>query len=573
MTKQDTLRIPWPPRIGVVIGTYGSVSQIRLQLETRRQFWPGIPVLIHDDSSPEAEELRRVCDEYGATYYTTPVRVGSGVGDMASIVNGLDWAHENGIDLLVKLSRRFVICHDWTDHLMRLAYNTQAATYTNPCSEYRFGCRSECMAVHVESWRNSDTVRQMRYGKDHNSNPSSQMEVWYYKEAVKIYKSVAPMLLRARNGYLRTPYNLVGLAPWNILGHSRHTASPGTVWHCSHFPEDYHALTQVLGLTDISLDEFRWIYVDQPDQRIPYPAPGAAVPAFGPTSDSIKAQDRRIEEAGFVDAQHLPEFARLTSRPANLSSLTTRAMHARITNRMDMSLFDILRWFRVLTAPVFPYIFSRTSWDTINVATVWRKQSIKDAIAAPRHENFSRYVCQKAVEGKGIILTIGDHPIGLTRHAALTYGSRLRITGVLDETRQAALLAATGRLNDWHNFSLYTPAGGQKEASWIERLGKIPFNEVSMLLVRQPGKTVRVLDALAELIERDMPQIVVSIPDSAKAGADSIADVVRRLEAFGYGCAAIGEDGNADGLMQPVDVSKRMKRQAIYAWRRARIGE
>jgi glycosyltransferase involved in cell wall biosynthesis len=203
--------IPWPPKIAVVIGTYGSPAYIRLQLESRKRFWPDAPVLIHDDDSPERDELMRICNEYGALYYS-PSKRSENVGDMAAVVKGIDWAHEISCDIVVKISRRFIIIHEWLDAFRTLAYSTQYPTYAGHCAEYLYPCRSECVAFHVDSWRSSESMQRMRTGIKNGENPNGKltMEQWYHQQAKEILNSSASVQVRSMRGAFRVKSDAIG---------------------------------------------------------------------------------------------------------------------------------------------------------------------------------------------------------------------------------------------------------------------------------------------------------------------------------------------------------------------------
>ncbi len=50
-------------RVGVVVGTFAALPYVHLQLEARRRRWPGVPMLVHDDASPQQADLSALCRE------------------------------------------------------------------------------------------------------------------------------------------------------------------------------------------------------------------------------------------------------------------------------------------------------------------------------------------------------------------------------------------------------------------------------------------------------------------------------------------------------------------------------
>jgi hypothetical protein len=92
------------PKIGLVIGTYGAVSYVQLHLEARKRLYPDIPILVHDDGSPQSEELSQLCADYGADFESAAERSKHQHGDLLALIGGFIWAEENNIDFLVKMS-------------------------------------------------------------------------------------------------------------------------------------------------------------------------------------------------------------------------------------------------------------------------------------------------------------------------------------------------------------------------------------------------------------------------------------------------------------------------------------
>src|SRR4051812_32853144 len=77
------------PKIGLVISTFDSPSYIALALTVRQRLYPQIPVLVHDDASPESADLANVCEQLGAEFETNSAPLGHEMGDLSGIVGGL----------------------------------------------------------------------------------------------------------------------------------------------------------------------------------------------------------------------------------------------------------------------------------------------------------------------------------------------------------------------------------------------------------------------------------------------------------------------------------------------------
>lgn len=151
--------------MGLVIGTASGVPYIHLQLETaRRMYGPGgLPILVVNDGEGEGfgnDELKELCEEYGAEFRTGPC-LGHSTGDLRATLWGLDWADKLGIDLLVKFSRRFIPLVPWRHQLTVLASeNRESACFTRRHGDRPDGLfRTDAIAFRVRKWRNDKVNR------------------------------------------------------------------------------------------------------------------------------------------------------------------------------------------------------------------------------------------------------------------------------------------------------------------------------------------------------------------------------------------------------------------------------
>jgi len=556
--------IPWPPKIAVVIGTYGSPAYIRLQLESRKRFWPDAPVLIHDDDSPERDELMRICNEYGALYYS-PSKRSENVGDMAAVVKGIDWAHEISCDIVVKISRRFIIIHEWLDAFRTLAYSTQYPTYAGHCAEYLYPCRSECVAFHVDSWRSSESMQRMRTGIKNGENPNGKltMEQWYHQQAKEILNSSASVQVRSMRGAFRVKSDAIGCQYWPLAGFSRHLGFPGVIWHNSDYPEDYYYLAKSYGFDDLPIEIFRNIYAPRDDfHPLPHKQPPISFPSIKIKESTFCDQLNSIENLGFYSAKKSREYAQIigqSNKPANFNS---HLLEARLTHKIDIAQFDIIRWIRTITLQ--PYVISKAFYDTTAVSSIWRKSTLKDATLEPRIEAFCRYLCQKAAEHTGQILAFGSLPSGMSALVGRVFSKRHRVLNLSDDILTGSIDQATTDLNNWGNLSVYFHKIDGFD--WINYLSKIDFSETSLIVLNIAGKSAQLLSALEALTQRDRPTIVVCQPKRHKEPSDDLAEVTRIFNASNYSYAIIGMAESCDGIFYPYSPNAAFGKRAIFAW-------
>lgn len=233
------------PGIGLVVGTFAAVPYIHLQLESRRRHYPAVPILVHDDASSRRGELARLCEEYGAALTANATRQPPTLGDMTAFASGLDWAGRNGLELLVKVSRRWIFRTDWTASLADLARRSQYATIGSYTTAFDFGFRTECLAMAVSAWshplvaeRILRPIRERRpiFVEGHLHQIARDLEA-VQCEAAETWRASHPM-----------PHERSGYALWEFMGTDRTARLESALWHDSHRPADYHELASSWGL-------------------------------------------------------------------------------------------------------------------------------------------------------------------------------------------------------------------------------------------------------------------------------------------------------------------------------------
>ncbi len=215
------------PNIGLVVGTHGTPSYVHLHLENARRLYPDIPILVHDDCSNNIQQLNAICAEYKVDFDFNQRHLGHYLGDIFIFAKSLIWAKRNGIDLLVKMSRRWLPLIDWRQELSDLALEGQYPTYSSYCSHCCFAFRTECIALHVDSW----------------------LEVWDEIFAT----SVANKEIGLPEAYMHELAKKICSGPgsyvmWPLMGESRFIKHPNVMWHSVSSPEDYANKAIELGL-------------------------------------------------------------------------------------------------------------------------------------------------------------------------------------------------------------------------------------------------------------------------------------------------------------------------------------
>jgi len=244
---------PQSPRLGLVISTFGSVPYVALALAARNTLYPTLPVVVHDDASDQSDELARLCEQNGVDFQTNSARLGHEMGDLLSLVGGLRWAQERGIDLLVRMTRRFIPKRDWTAHLAEVAMYTQFGTLGRECNTHRLPIRTECFAMYVGHWALPEIAGEMAKFAITN-RASIVVERYVYTMVGKVYEMGCGAALEWERLHVRTTPRAM-FAPWEFVEPQRGLLTPNYLFHEANWPGDYAALAQNAGL-NYSADDF-----------------------------------------------------------------------------------------------------------------------------------------------------------------------------------------------------------------------------------------------------------------------------------------------------------------------------
>jgi len=235
-----------PPSVGLVVGTFAAVPYIHLHLEARRRFYPDTPLLVHDDASPQGDDLARLCAEYGGEFESNESRQPPCIGDISVFLGGLLWGERNGLDLVVKMSRRFLPLEDWVSGLRELALDSQYATYCSHTETFQFGFRSECVGMAVREWQAHRIHHELAAIALAPGMPFVEGVVHNLARRLALSRSERAVRWDEEHG--PRPNDRDGFAPWPFMGIDRCRKYPQFLWHDSATPEDYHQLAVAWGL-------------------------------------------------------------------------------------------------------------------------------------------------------------------------------------------------------------------------------------------------------------------------------------------------------------------------------------
>ncbi len=244
---------PSTPRIGLVIGTYAAVPHVHLQLESWKRHCNNVPCLVIDDMSPDAERLESLCSEYSAAFECNPRRMGHTAGDMNVFIRGAEWGRINGLDMVVKFSRRWIPLLDWQSDISQRAVDSQGPTFSARCLHHGFGFRSECVGMHVDTWCNPKVVGPIlkKISEGHSDLVERDVHscagiAWeMHSEMTRSYDELNP------------PKPGCGsYVEWPFMGESRVSPRHNILWHEWARAHEYHRALFQWGVGRYRLQDF-----------------------------------------------------------------------------------------------------------------------------------------------------------------------------------------------------------------------------------------------------------------------------------------------------------------------------
>jgi len=223
-----------------------------LHLESRRRNYPTIPILIHDDRSQHLCRLAELCQQYGASFSSNEERLGHNLGDLSAYESGFTWALKLEVDILVKMSRRFIPLYDWVPELQTLSYLTQYATFSNLDRSEGLGFRTECVGFHVTTWVQAGLVSEITRQICTKQPTDILIEAVIHKLARKANQ----LACRRNRDFVKEhprPTDSDAYGIWELLGTNRREKLPLVLWHHACDPVEYcRALHQYQTLYELS---------------------------------------------------------------------------------------------------------------------------------------------------------------------------------------------------------------------------------------------------------------------------------------------------------------------------------
>lgn len=227
-----------PLQAGVVIGSYGWPALIDLQIRMIRSTCGPVPILVSDDCSPGFPDgarfarLTALCARHAdVMLWPSAERIGHTGGDIAAYWKGVVWGFSRGLQVVAKLSQRFVITRpDWLYEGARDLRASGLPLATQRCTgTAHFDLRTEAALLDVSHWHTPEVLERIKPRRYWHDTPKG---------------------LCAETILYRVLQDLLGgvFWPWSLFGPDRQRPSPGVLWHHYASATAYRALAEQHGV-------------------------------------------------------------------------------------------------------------------------------------------------------------------------------------------------------------------------------------------------------------------------------------------------------------------------------------
>ncbi len=234
---KDEAYLPHASRCGVVVGHFNRVDFLELNLRAiRKHCGPDVPILVSDDCSDGFGPTPRPDSPFGrvlalaeeipnVVVWPNVERIGHSGGDMAAFWKGIVWGQQCGLDVVFKLSQRYIIDHaNWAAESASELLQSGLATLGQSCAHAGWPLRTEAVGLYVPAWHRADVLGHL-----------TPRRVEWPTEFI-IWDDIVDRL----DGCFH---------PWKLVTEGRFTACSRVLFHTSNTPQDYQRLAKQLGMS------------------------------------------------------------------------------------------------------------------------------------------------------------------------------------------------------------------------------------------------------------------------------------------------------------------------------------
>lgn len=156
-------------KIGVVITDDSDIPRIDLLLHYLKNVNKIDSILLYD--SGRIENLSKLATAYNAEIYSSLKKYQAhafrgDIHEQNAFYQGLKWAKENNVDVLVRFNGNLIPCYEWVSSLKQLILDSDGVTFSSYCPKCQFPIRVECIGMNVKAWTNDFTMNYLKFNID-----------------------------------------------------------------------------------------------------------------------------------------------------------------------------------------------------------------------------------------------------------------------------------------------------------------------------------------------------------------------------------------------------------------------
>jgi hypothetical protein len=158
------------PEIGIIINANENIQYLDLHLHYLKNVNNFIKILVYDNCSNIQKELKSLCNEYNVEFYSSPNKLYSdkeigNISDIDIIYQGLLWAKQNNIEVLVKFNVDIIPCYNWKSNFLSLIKESNGITFASSVNnnDYNINFNSDFIGFYVPVWSSNYPLQCMLF--------------------------------------------------------------------------------------------------------------------------------------------------------------------------------------------------------------------------------------------------------------------------------------------------------------------------------------------------------------------------------------------------------------------------
>jgi hypothetical protein len=216
------------PSLGVVINADKQIEYLDLHLHYLKNVNNINNILVYDNCSDKQNEIKTLCEQYNVEFYSPEQskfesKEFGNISDIDVIYQGLLWAKQNNIEVLIKFNVDFIPCFTWTNSLLNLITESDSITFTTHIQNenYNINFLSDVIGLYVPVWTSQYALQCMLFAIQNEMTICPN--IWFHELSKTMSGNNYSEKWYNYNKQNKTGYLFSGYANWfNILSTNKH---------------------------------------------------------------------------------------------------------------------------------------------------------------------------------------------------------------------------------------------------------------------------------------------------------------------------------------------------------------